>query len=82
MHFKQKHMDCNYKIWDHHASTFGIIYSNGGHIIFNYTHTSLKSFLKSLVQTTIKFALQLLYVNAHKLSSVILNVHYFSQNST
>ena len=26
----------------HHASKFGIIYSNGGHIGFNYTHTSLK----------------------------------------
>ena len=31
-----------WKIWGHHASKFGIIYGNGGHIGFNYTHTSLK----------------------------------------
>ena len=40
LHFKQ--MDCNHKIGGHHASKYGIIYSNGGHIGFNYTHTSLK----------------------------------------
>ena len=27
----------------HHALKFGIIYSNGGHIGFNYTHTSFYS---------------------------------------
>ena len=30
------------KFGGHHASKFGIIYSNGGHIGFYYTHTSLK----------------------------------------
>ena len=29
------------KFRGHHASKFGIIYSNGSHIGFNYTHTSL-----------------------------------------
>ena len=29
------------KFGGHHASKFGITYSNGGHIGFNYTHTSL-----------------------------------------
>ena len=31
------------KFGGHHASKFGIIYSNGGHIGFNYNHTSLSS---------------------------------------
>ena len=44
MHFKHKHMDCNHKIiGGHHASKFGTIYSNGGHIRLNYTHTSISS---------------------------------------
>ena len=43
MHSKHKHMDCNHKIWGHHATKIGITYSNGGHIGFNYTHTSLKA---------------------------------------
>ena len=42
-HFKHKHMDWNHKIGGQHALKFSIIYSNGGHIGFNYTHTSLKS---------------------------------------
>ena len=42
MHFKHKRMDCNRKIRGHYASKFCIIYSNGGHIGFNYTHTSLR----------------------------------------
>ena len=29
------------KFWGHHASKFGILFRNGGHIGFNYTHTSL-----------------------------------------
>ena len=29
------------KFWCHHASKFGMIYINGGHIGFNYNHTSL-----------------------------------------
>ena len=37
MHFKPKHMDWNHKMW---GSKFCIIYSDGGHIGFNYTHTS------------------------------------------
>ena len=45
MHFKHKHMDYNVKIRGHHASKFAIIYSNGGHIGFNYTHTSLNQVL-------------------------------------
>ena len=34
-------MDCNHSIGGHHASKFGIIYSDGGHIGLNYTHASL-----------------------------------------
>ena len=37
LHFKHEHMECE----RHHASKFGIIYSNGGHLGLNYTHTSL-----------------------------------------
>ena len=49
MHFKHKHMDCNHiKFGGHHASKFGIIYSNHGHIGFNKTHTSLISKRQSL----------------------------------
>ena len=33
----------NMFLWGHHASKFGIIYSNGGHFGFNYTHTSLSN---------------------------------------
>ena len=33
-------MDYNHKIGGHHALKFGIIYSNGDHIGFNYNHTS------------------------------------------
>ena len=33
------------KFGGHHASKFGIMYSNGGLIWFNYTHTSLKNLL-------------------------------------
>ena len=42
----------------HHALTFGIIYSNGGHIRFNYTHTSLSMFL-FIVETGCKIIISL-----------------------
>ena len=32
------------KFGGHHASKSGIIYCNGGHIAFNYTHTSLTNY--------------------------------------
>ena len=32
------------KFWGHHTLKIGIIYSNGGHIGFNYTHISLTGF--------------------------------------
>ena len=42
-------MHLNTKAWiaiiqfgGQHVSNFGITYSNGGHIGFNYTHTSLR----------------------------------------
>ena len=43
-------MDWNHKIWGHHASKFGIIYSNGGHLGFHYTHTSLSDFIHFVLE--------------------------------
>ena len=37
------------KFGGHHASKFGIIYSNGGHIGFNYAHTSLNRLCIELI---------------------------------
>ena len=39
-----KHMDCNHKIWGSPCIKSGTIYSNGGHIGFNYTNTSLTKY--------------------------------------
>ena len=55
MHFKPKHLDfIHIKFGGHHASNFVIIYSDGGHIGFNYTHTSTREHIVYTLYNTKK----------------------------
>ena len=86
MYFKHKHMDSNHKIWGHHASKFGIIYSNGGHIGFDYTHTSLNTCLwlcdKSMCAVMYNiYNIYIYYSYALKIFKITKYLNYFFINN-
>ena len=83
MHFKHKHMGYNHKIWGSPCIKFGIIYSNGGHFRFNYTHTFLTTvFLPYICAIGIHFLkLFLSFKNANNICCFSLQMNGFSSSS-